>query len=100
MSDAAKESPHTSDIPDPHGEPEFPAQPQPEGKVGATSKTRRDDPVTGKPLYDDDSPETSASIGGDRYRAQQKKGVDDDSKRLATGKPSSTPRAEKELRDL
>lgn len=100
MSDAAKESPHTSDIPDPHGEPEFGAQPQPEGKVGATSQNRRDDPITGKPLYDDDSPQTSSSIGGDRYRPASEKGVDDASKRPATGEPSSTPRKEKELREL
>lgn len=100
MSDAAKESPHTSDIPDPHGEPAFPAQLQPEGEVGATSTSRRDDPITGKPLYDEDSPHTSSSVGGDRYRSAQEKGVDEESKRLATGTPSSSRRKEKGLRDL
>ena len=70
------------------------------GAMGSVRASRRNDPITGKPLYDDDSPETSSSVGGDRYRKPAEKGVEDDAKRPATGQPTSTPRTEPSLRDL
>ncbi|GAB95181.1 hypothetical protein BJY21_002619 [Kineosphaera limosa] len=97
-SDARKESPHTTDIPDPHGEPAFGAQPQPEGKAVATSNDRRDDPITGQPLYTDDSPDVSS--GGDVNRHPGDKGIQEETKARAVGQPSSTPRREKPLREF
>ena len=38
------------------------------GAMGSVRASRRNDPITGKPLYDADSPETSSSVGGARYR--------------------------------
>lgn len=77
-SDARKESPHTTDIPDPHGEPEFGADPQLEGKVGATSDARADDPITGKPLFSDDDKNLSATA---RRRRSADAGDDEDQSR-------------------
>lgn len=78
----------------------LPAQ-EPEGEaMGSVRASRRPDPITGKPLYEDDATGASSNAMGDAYRSPADRGVEEESKRPATGTPSSTPRREKGLREF
>lgn len=76
-----------------------PQEPQGEA-MGSVRASRRPDPITGKPLYDGDSPQAGGTALGDTHRHASDKGVGEAGKRTAMGRPSSTPRPEKGLRDF